>query len=246
MKKILSLVCVALMGIASATAQIKVTFNGEVVKDGDVLTHYAVEDPDEGTVGVDESGPVYLAESDCFPMKLVLNYDAEFASKGSWCAFGECSLLGEGGSFTKIYGVKDPNKDQPQVFEAGQMGFQMLHVTFNQGEYKDYLTHTDVFVGKKRVLTFYQNFIYADPSTGIGSTTAEAGVQLVGNSLVYGFASDAPRSLKVYSVDGKLVKSVALSKLNGSVSLGGLQNGVYVYSLLENGKQAKSGKVVLK
>lgn len=244
MKKILSLVCVALMGIASATAQIKVTFNGEVVKDGDVLTHYAVEDPDEGTVGVDESGPVYLAESDCFPLKLVLNYDAEFASKGTWCTFGECSLL-FGTTATKIYGVKKEG-DAPQVFEAGQIDFQMLHVTFNQGEYKDYLTHTDVFVGEKRVLTFYQNFIYADPSTGIGSTTAEAGVQLVGNSLVYGFASDAPRSLKVYSVDGKLVKSVALSKLNGSVSLGGLQNGVYVYSLLENGKQAKSGKVVLK
>ena len=243
MKKILSLVCVALMGIASATAQIKVTFNGEVVKDGDVLTHYAVEDPDEGTVGVDESGPVYLAESDCFPLKLVLNYDAEFTKVGNWCAFGECSLLFET-TATKIYGVKKEG-DAPQVFEAGQMEFQMLHVKFNQGEYKDYLTHTDVYVGENKVLTFYQNFIYADPS-GIGSTTAETAVQLVGNSLVYGFASDAPRSLKVYSVDGKLVKSVALSKLNGSVSLGGLQNGVYVYSLLENGKQAKSGKVVLK
>lgn len=94
-------------------------------------------------------------------------------------------------------------------------------------------------------MTFYQNFVYSKDA-GIGSTTADAGVKMVGNNLVYSFASDAPRSLKVYSVDGKLVKSVALSKLNGSVSLGGLQNGVYVYSLLENGKQAKSGKVVLK
>lgn len=232
MKKILSLVCVALMGIASATAQIKVTCDGKEVKDGDVLTHYAVEDPDEGTIKAGpEVDPIYTALSNC-NLKVTLTYDSGFP--GFWC-----------GVLQECFPLTGTTATREVAVESGDMKFHALHVEFEKEDYREWFVTVDVSADNNKVLTFYQNFIYADPS-GIGSTTAETGVQLVGNSLVYGFASDAPRSLKVYSVDGKLVKSVALSKLNGSVSLGGLQNGVYVYSLLENGKQAKSGKVVLK
>ena len=233
MKKILSLVCVALMGIASATAQIKVTCDGQEVKEGDVLTHYAVEDPEEGSVVAGPAmDPTYIAEADC-NLKVTLTYESGFP--GFWCGLNDMCQDVKGTTETRQISMKQ-----------GDMKFDILHVDFEQGDYKDWVVNVDVYANDKKVLTYYQNFVYADPSTSIGSTTADAGVKMVGNNLVYSFASDAARSLKVYSVDGKLVKSVALSKLNGSVSLGGLQNGVYVYSLLENGKQAKGGKVVLK
>lgn len=232
MKKILSLVCVALMGIASATAQIKVTCDGKEVKDGDVLTHFAVEDPEEGSVVAGPAvDPTYIAESAC-NLKVTLSYDSGFP--GFWCGLNDMCQYVKGTTETRQVSM---NQDD--------MKFHLLHVDFEQGDYKEWFATVDVYANDDKVLTYYQNFVYSKDA-GIGSTTAEAGVQLVGNNLVYSFASDAARSIKVYSVDGKLVKSVALSKLNGSVSLAGLQNGVYVYSLLENGKQAKGGKVVFK
>ncbi len=243
MKKILSLVCVALMGIASATAQIKVTCDGQEVKDGDVLTHYAVEDPEEGTVVAGPLvDPTYTASAAC-NLKVTLTYDAGITAL--WCGVTQqCEPLS--GTTTTRQVRLDPNAkpEHGSINPPGEAS-QFLHVDFEMGEYKEWLVNVDVYVDGNKYMTFYQNFVYSKDA-GIGSTTADAGVKMVGNNLVYSFASDAPRSLKVYSVDGKLVKSVALSKLNGSVSLGGLQNGVYVYSLLENGKQAKSGKVVLK
>ena len=56
----------------------------------------------------------------------------------------------------------------------------------------------------------------------------KAQLQVNGNTLSYAFGSAAPRTISLYATDGRLVKRAATTAANGTVSLAGLQRGLYL------------------
>lgn len=232
MKKFYLFVILALLGAMSASAQIKVTCEGKEVKDFDVLTFYA--HPDEfGSIAAGPMfDPVYTAQKAC---EIKVFVKSTFGINAQWCISGSCLDL------------NIPNDSYTKQMAAGEELSHQLHVMFTEGNYTEHLVTVEVYADNNLVMTYYENFIYADPATGIGNATAEGkSVKWNGNALVYNFAAAANRSMQVYAADGKLVKSAPVLSQSGSVSLDGLQGGVYIYSLTENGKKVEGGKIVRK
>ena len=62
----------------------------------------------------------------------------------------------------------------------------------------------------------------------------------------YAFDAVANRSLVVTNIVGARVAAVALDGNNGEVVLDTLPKGVYVYTVVENGRNLKSQKIVLR
>ena len=62
----------------------------------------------------------------------------------------------------------------------------------------------------------------------------------------YAFDAVAPRTLVVTNIVGARVASVALDANNGEVMIQSLPKGVYVYTVVENGRNLKSQKIVVR
>jgi hypothetical protein len=71
----------------------------------------------------------------------------------------------------------------------------------------------------------------------------QRGANLVCN---YAFDAVAERSLVVTNIVGARVATVALDGNNGEVALDRLPKGVYVYTLVEGGRNVKSQKIVVR
>ena len=241
MKKFFSLLAVALCSFTSVLAQVTVKNGDQVINDGDIITYYATESIDEFTGDTSVvAGPQFdptIWPSQAGNLSITVNAHDNAFGKLKWCAItGQCEVIKQKITTRSTQTVVD----FPIPME--------LHAEFKPGKYDSYVVNVELKNGLTRIMSFYINYVYdAEHATGIAGVTAnQAQVVFTGNALNCQFANAASRTVQVYSLDGKLVKSVATSQAQATISLNDLQQGVYVYSVAEGGQKVKSGKVVLK
>lgn len=249
MKKILSLLLLAFIGVNVASAQVTATCNGQEVKDGDEIVYYAhADDFGEISINPENQGKDILfrsADGSKVAFKVNAQFPAEAIAKDlfTWCVGTQCSA-------PKVDDTRDVTVNSILVTALG-IHSNALAV----GQYVDYPVQITVRKGMTTLFRFTVRFVYSAETlnkemnhvTGIGSTTVQAqSVKFNGQALVYHFNSNAARQLNVYGTDGKLVKTAALTAADGQLSLAGMPKGVYVFNLTEGNATLQSGKVVLK
>lgn len=215
MKKLLALAALVFACTASMKAQVKVTCNGKEVATNEVVTFYA--DVDEGDL-VRE--PMIVNTGDeAVDLKVTVVIDRKLASENifTWCGItGSCGVMS---TFTET-------REAPLA--PGQSTDMFLHANFKSGNYMTANANVTVMADKQYVTSFVLRYVYADP-TGISQVKADnKGLQVNGNTLSYAFGSAAPRTISLYATDGRLVKRAATTAANGTVSLAGLQRGLYL------------------
>lgn len=236
MKKFFSLLAVALCSFTSVLAQVTVKNGDEVINDGDIITYYATED-DFGFITAGPQKDPTIWPSQAGNLSITVNAPSKAFGKLKWCAItGSCEVIEQKITTRSTQTIAD----FPIPME--------LHAEFNPGQYNSYVVNVELKNGLTRIMSFTIRYVYdAEHASSIEGVTAnQAQVVFTGNALNCQFANAASRTVQVYSLDGKLVKSVATSQAQATISLNDLQQGVYVYSVAEGGQKVKSGKVVLK
>lgn len=234
MKKTL-LLLFALIGL-TATAQIKVTHNGQEIKDGETVTIY-VENDDFGGASYEGMNPIITNLSEKkVQLSVTVKTTAEDMGKFSWCGITEqCQPM--------------RTTEETRTAELGVLpAFIALHAIFNGGEYGECNAEVSISTDGTKALSFTLKFVYDEKhAAGIVSAPAEGGrIAPDGKALRYDFGTDAARKLTVFGADGRMVTRTALRANEGRINLGGLPQGIYIYSLEENGKQTRNGKFVIK
>ncbi|EJW96691.1 secreted protein [gut metagenome] len=241
MKKFFSLLAVALCSFTSVLAQVTVKNGDEVINDGDIITYYATESIDEyegdtSVVAGPQEDPTFWPAQEG-NLSITVTAPQKAFGKLKWCAItASCEEIEQEITTRST----KTTADFPIPME--------LHAEFNPGQYDNYVVGVELKNGLTRIMSFYINYVYdAEHASSIEGVTAnQTQVVFTGNALNCQFANAASRTVQVYSLDGKLVKSVATSQAQATISLNDLQQGVYVYSVAEGGQKVKSGKVVLK
>lgn len=233
MKKLFTLIfCV--LATVTASAQIEILKDGKVVKEGETIEFFA-EEQDWGFVYVEcaPHEPVIknLTDKDLQVTILVEKVNPE--DQLTICSFGGCQ--GVSGNSASKTGTIPANSSVMAEIHAG---------TYTAGEYKTYNAKVTVSCGSFKQ-TFFEKFIY-DKEHATGIEDAQADQVTVGNNqLSYNFSGQADRQLNIYGVSGRLVKSEGLAQ-QGTVSLGNLHRGVYIYEIVANGKRSGAHKFVVK
>ena len=241
MKKFFSLLAVALCSFTSVLAQVTVKNGDQVINDGDIITYYATESIDEfegdtSVVAGPQKDPT-IWPTQAGNLSITVTAPQKAFGKLKWCAItGLCEEI-----------KKKITTRSTQTIAEFPIPME-LHAEFNPGQYNSYVVNVELKNGLTRIMSFTIRYVYdAEHATGIAGVTADqAQVVFTGSALNCQFANAASRTVQVYSLDGKLVKSVATSQAQATISLNDLQQGVYVYSVAEGGQKVKSGKVVLK
>lgn len=220
MKKLLAFVALVLACTASMKAQVKVTCNGKDVATNDVVTFYADVDEGDGSGEVLASEPMIVnTGNETVDLKVTVVIDRQLVSKNIflWCGItGQCS------------GLSSFIESRETTLTPGQGVGMKLHANFKDVDYMTANANVTVMADGKNVTNFVIRYVYADP-TGISQVKADnKGLQVNGNTLSYAFGSAAPRTISLYATDGRLVKRAATTAANGTVSLAGLQRGLYL------------------
>ena len=242
MKKFLLLAFCAVFGMVqnSFAQELKITNNGVEVQENDMINVYPQED-DFGDVSWMGNEPSFTSDSAAgVPIEVTIKIPGSAQDVFEWCGIEmACQPIGPG-TYTRKANVSN------SLLGSKNLG---LHAVFTPGKFVEYSIKVVVKSRGRNFRTFYVNYIYdgKDHSTGIDGVGADAEtVKFMDNVCYYDFATAAPRALQVYGMDGKLVYNTVISAQQGSVSLNALQKGAYVYSVVENGKKAMSGKVLVK
>lgn len=220
MKKLLALAALVLACTASMKAQVKVTCNGKEVATNEVVTFYADVDEGDGSGEVLTSDPFITNTGDeAVDLKVTVVIERKLVSKNIflWCGItGQCS------------GLSSFIESRETTLTPGQGVGMKLHANFKDVDYMTANASVTVMADGKNVTNFVIRYVYADP-TGISQVKADnKGLQVNGNTLSYAFGSAAPRTISLYATDGRLVKRAATTAANGTVSLAGLQRGLYL------------------
>lgn len=249
MKKILSLLLLALIGVNIASAQVTATCNGKEVQDGDEIVFYAhADDFGEISINPENQGKEILFRSADGISKVAFKVNAQFPAEAikdlTWCLGGSCTEIK----------TDDTRDAEVKSFLVTALGIHSNALA--PGQYVDYPVQITVRKGMTTLFRFTVRFVYSEETlnkemshitTGIGSTMVQAqSVKFNGQALAYHFNAQAARQLNVYGTDGKLVKTATLTATDGQLSLAGLPKGVYVFHLTEGNATLQSGKVVLK
>lgn len=222
MKKLFTLMVIALACVANMNAQVKVTCDGkEVSTNNQVLTFYAAYNEDEGTVVAGPAlDPTITNTSDESIDLLVTTRILEENANGlvfSWCGITkECHFMME-------------KKEKRSITLApGAPARMALHAYFDKGDYKTVNANVTVSADGKIVASFVEQFVY-DEANAVSQVKADnKGISISGSNLRYAFGSAAPRTISLYSTDGRLVKRVSTCAAKGSINLSGLQHGLYL------------------
>lgn len=240
MKKLFTLTLMAFLAVQSY-AQLAVTCNGEEVKNGDEIVFYATEAASIfGGIDV-TAGPEMeplIAKTGDSDVLLTVAVSVSSTAEGaqvSFCGVDNLCINLSSGSHSK-------------TGTLGALGTAMqTHATFVYGQYGTVTATVSLSANASHVMTFTEKFVYDPDHLGIeNASTSGQTLTFDGSSLNYSFGTAAPRALQVFSLDGKAVGNCAVNGTQGKLSLSGLQRGVYVYRLLENGRQTKSQKIVIK
>lgn len=225
MKKIFTLIAMVCGFVASASAQITVTNHGKEVGRNEVLTYnLAYDDFLAEVVGYDELEPAFNNTSDeTVTLKVRLTPDANSRN-------GQLSWCGVTSACTPVVLTGNATYEERSIdVLGGDQKAMALHTLFQEGEYHTSTCNVQVYADDQFVTNFIMKFVYDETTQGINNVeSAAASVKVSDNVLTYAFATAGNHNVKLYSTDGKLVKSVATAAQSGSISLAGLQHGIYV------------------
>lgn len=236
MKKIITLFFCALAAF-TAKAQVEFIHNGEVVEDGATIEFHAeIQDFGGGLMFVecapDEPFVKNVGASDTKIIVTVEKLQPE-TDKFTWCGItSSCSPM------------KDSKEVREGTLAAGAQSALALHADFEEGTYTTYTAKVTVKAGLTSSRTIYIKFIYGE-TDGIDATTMTDKVNVSGKTLSFDFANDAQRTLNIYGVSGRLVKSVKVGQ-NGNIALHSLPRGIYIYEVKVNGKRSQTHKFVIR
>lgn len=247
MKKIFTLMAAFAAYALQSMAQIDVTWYGEKVNDGDVLTaqwgdvnYGSEEDPyymlsysDPRAMGV--LVEPYLTNTTSSSVKVTATLENKAGGHWSVCGlWGEnCEVMTSGKvtrSFTLQAGQKKDSQVHYEGFTQGQAGEGDIDITFMYGA---------------EAISFTLHNVYT-PTTGIKGVEAQApAFRLAGRTLHYAFADAAGRTLRVIAADGRVVKSIAAHG-QGTLSLANLPAGTYVVAAVKGHAHAQVSKIVVR
>lgn len=211
MKKIFTLMAAFAAFALQSMAQIDVTWYGEKVNDGDVLTaqwgdvnYGSEEDPyymlsysDPRAMGV--LVEPYLTNTTSSSVKVTATLENKAGGHWSVCGlWGEnCEVMTSSKvtrSFTLQAGQKKDSQVHYEGFTQGVAGEGDIDITFMYGA---------------EAISFTLHNVYT-PTTGIKGVEAQApAFRLAGRTLHYAFADAVGRTLRVIAADGRVVKSIA-------------------------------------
>ena len=238
MKKIFTLLTLALACVMQLSAQkLQITNGGEVVDCSTVgvITYTnAIQMGKNVSLGSRED-PTITNISD-----QTITIDATLSTSNpgifSWCGFDNFCTV-----------VTNKAEKNGIVLAPGESKTMDLHTEVDPGQYGTY-TASVVFWENysEKLATVQLNYIYTEDS-GINDVKAEGqSVSVQNNTLSYSFSAAAARTINVYSIDGKLAKSLHTNNQQGQLSLNGLQQGVYLYAISQGGQQVATGKALVK
>lgn len=247
MKKIFTLMAAFAAFALQSMAQIEVTWYGEKVNDGDVLTaeygyvnygseenpYYRLEYTDPRAMGV--LVEPYLTNTTSSPVKVTATLENKDGSDWSVCGlWGENCEMMKSSRVTRAFTLQAGQKKDSQVhyegFTQGVAGEGDIDITFMYGA---------------EAISFTLHNVYT-PATGIKGVEAQApAFRLAGRTLHYAFADAAGRTLRVIAADGRVVKSIA-AQGQGTLSLANLPAGTYVVAAVKGHAHAQVSKIVVR
>lgn len=247
MKKIFTLMAAFAAFALQSMAQIDVTWYGEKVNDGDVLTaewgdvnygteenpYYMLSYSDPRAMGV--LVEPYLTNTTSSSVKVTATLENKAGGHWSVCGlWGEnCEVMTSSKvtrSFTLQAGQKKDSQVHYEGFTQGVAGEGDIDITFMYGA---------------EAISFTLHNVYT-PATGIKGVEAQApAFRLAGRTLHYDFADAAGRTLRVIAADGRVVKSIAAHG-QGTLSLANLPAGTYVVAAVKGHAHAQVSKIVVR
>lgn len=247
MKKIFTLLTLALACVMQLSAQkLQITNGGEVICCSQTetrnppFTKYSFTNAipfgkDKVSLGSREEPTITNISDQNITVEGIITINT--ADIFSWCGFdGFCDYL-------------SPNKDITKkiTLAPGESKTLDLHVEPIKGAYGTYTASIRFWVNdSEEVAWVILQYIYTEDS-GINDVKAEGqSISVQNNTLSYSFSAAAARTINVYSIDGKLAKSLHTNSQQGQLSLSGLQQGVYLYAISQGGQQVATGKALVK
>jgi hypothetical protein len=234
MKKIFTLLLFIFTTFA-ANAQVEFIHNGKVVEEGATI-EFKAEVLDFGggfTMVTCEPNEPFVKNTGSSTASVTVKVEKTDPDNDqlTWC-----------GITSSCMPIKGASESRRCTLGAGEQSALALHGTFTDGVYATYTAKVTASVsGSER--TIYIKFVY-DDEANIESTVADM-VKVNGNTIHYNFASNGNRTLNVYGVSGRLMKSVKIGQ-NGTLSLQGLQRGAYIYEVKLNGQRQQAHKFILR
>ena len=247
MKKIFTLMAAFAAFALQSMAQIDVTWYGEKVNDGDVLTaewgdvNYGSEENPYYMVGYTDARAEgllvepYLTNTTSSPVKVTATLENKDGSSWSVCGLWaeNCEPM-KSSRVTRAFTLQAGQKKDSQVhydgFTQGVAGEGDIDITFMYGT---------------EAISFTLHNVYT-PTTGIKGVEAQApAFRLAGRTLHYDFADAAGRTLRVIAADGRVVKSIAAHG-QGTLSLANLPAGTYVVAAVKGHAHAQVSKIVVR
>lgn len=247
MKKIFTLMAAFAAFALQSMAQIDVTWYGEKVNDGDVLTaewgdvnygteenpYYMLSYSDPRAMGV--LVEPYLTNTTSSSVRVTATLENKAGGHWSVCGlWGEnCEVMTSSKvtrSFTLQAGQQKDSQVHYEGFTQGVAGEGDIDMTFMYGA---------------EAISFTLHNVYT-PATGIKGVEAQApAFRLAGRTLHYAFADAAGRTLRVIAADGRVVKSIAAHG-QGTLSLANLPAGTYVVAAVKGHAHAQVSKIVVR
>ncbi|MBR5803056.1 MAG: T9SS type A sorting domain-containing protein [Bacteroidaceae bacterium] len=238
MRKIFTLLAAMVCSFASFAQDIQLeTKDGQVIENGSTVTiHGEMEDmmiwgQFNSNLHVrnltDKKQGVYAT------MKVV-------SGTSQICWGGSCVPVMVGNSHTTGMGVVDAESSSSLLIETLVMDADYMNAIVSCTI--EITVWTDKNPDQKVSATVtYTN----DPASGIESTEVNSPVVYTKDNVLYCNAA-ANAQLQVYNVAGNLCKNIRMTSESESLSLEGLNKGIYIYRVLEAGKSAVSGKFLVK
>lgn len=247
MKKIFTLMAAFAAFALQSMAQIDVTWYGEKVNDGDVLTaeygdvNWGTEENPLYDLGYSDSRAAgvlvepYLTNTSSSSVRVTATLENKDGSRWSVCGLWaqQCEMM-TSSKVTRAFTLQAGQKKDSQVhydgFTQGKAGEGDIDITFMYGA---------------EAISFTLHNVYT-PATGIKGVEAQApAFRLAGRTLHYAFADAAGRTLRVIAADGRVVKSIA-AQGQGMLSLANLPAGTYVVAAVKGHAHAQVSKIVVR
>lgn len=238
MKKIFTLLAATFCSMISFAQDLTLEDkNGTTIANGATVTVEGEYKPDEFMKVL--AADVFVRNNSASKQLVYLKVTA-VSGEQQCCWAGSCTPLAEGASTEKS-----------ALVEAGEASNLEI-------DYSGFMVSGDVFT-RTVAISVWTDANPADVTTAtvtytndptllnIESTESHTNrVYAQDNVLRYNFVSAAGRQLQVYDLAGKLQKNIRLSSEAGTLSLEGMSKGLYLYRVVENGKNLLSGKLTVK
>lgn len=249
MKKLFTLLSAAFLALSGLEAQtLSFTQDGKAIANGSTFTSDRINEA-YAEIGMRFFDPEIVLTCDA-DAEVVVQVDAS-ATKD---AVQFCGNLGDGGQCITASPENNYLLEKSGTFSSGK-GVNLL-VEYNAGVGS--MTDGKVYTIKAKVSAWVKgkegekvsfNLVMTNDDNLLSvegiQVHNERAVKLIGQDLVYDFATSSARTLSVYGLSGEKVMQENLASAQGRVSLASLSKGLWLYCI-EGADGKVSGKVVLK